>query len=177
MAELLEQLNPDITTPGFALRRLNVVSISFLFLLYFGLFLNIISLYGDHALKTTPQSIKLLVGIAALSLIAVATYLDSGSGTDIKTRQLLAFPGGLLSGIGLIKYSKVVRAFSRDVAINFILAGIFMICCAFLTGVVPSDVIVPFFSVQIVLFKGVSTLFIMFFTIRGFQYSALNSGS
>jgi signal transduction histidine kinase len=171
--ELLEQLNPDIKTPTFSLIRLIVVSISFLFLFYFGLFLNIITLYGDQALKTISNITKVLVGVLALSLTTVATYLDLGNGGDIYTRQLLAFPGGLLSGVGLVKYSRVVRAFSRDVATNFILAGSFMICYAFLTGVVPSDVIVPYLGVKIVLFRGLSALLIMFFTIRGLSVFSL----
>lgn len=171
--ELLEQLNPDIKTPTFSLIRLVVVSISFLFLFYFGLFLNIITLYGDQALKTISNVIKVLVGVLAISLTTVATYLDLGSGGDIHTRQLLAFPGGLLSGVGLVKYSKVVRAFSRKVATNFILAGSFMTCYAFLTGIVPSDVIVPYLGVKIVLFRGLSALLIMFFTIRGLSVFSL----
>lgn len=171
--ELLEQLDPDIKTPTFSLIRLIVVNISFLFLFYFGLFLNIITLHGDQALKTVSVTIKLLVGALALSLTTVATYLDLGSGGDIYTRQLLAFPGALLSGIGLVKYSRVVRAFSRDVATNFILAGSFMICYAFLTGIVPSDVIVPYLGVKIVLFRGLSALLIMFFTIRGLSVFSL----
>jgi signal transduction histidine kinase len=171
--ELLEQLKPDIKTAPFSLIRLGVVSISFLFLFYFGLFLNIITLYGDQALKTTPQIVKGLVGLAAMSVAAVAAFLDFGSGTDIYTRQLLAFPGGLLSGIGLIKYSRVVRSFSKAVATNFILAGTFMICYAFLTGLMPSDVIVPYLNVKIVLFRGASAFLIMFFTIRGLSVFSL----
>lgn len=165
--ELLEQLDPEIKTPNFSLIRLVVVSISFLFLFYFGVFLNIITHYGDQALKTTPRIFKVLVGVSAISLIAVATFLDFGSGTDIFTRLLLAFPGALLSGVGLVKYSRVVRSFSKNVATNFILAGSCMTCYAFLTGVVPSDVIVPLLGVKIVLFRGASALLIMFFTIRG----------
>jgi signal transduction histidine kinase len=171
--ELLEQFNPNIKTPTFSLIRLGVVSISFLFLFYFGLFLNIITLYGDQALKTTPAIIKMLVGLSALSLTAVAAFLDSDSGTDLYTRRLLAFPGGLLSGIGLVKYSKIVRTFSKAVATNFILAGTFMICYAFLTGVVPSDVMVPYLNVKIVLFRGASALLIMLFTIRGLSVFSL----
>ena len=74
--ELLEQLNPDVQSAGFSLFLLIVVSTSFLFLLYFGLFLNIITLYGDHALKTTPEIVKLLVGIAAFALIKYSCTLD-----------------------------------------------------------------------------------------------------
>ena len=43
--ELLEQLSPDVISPAFSLFRLLLVSSSFLFLLYFGIFLNFISWY------------------------------------------------------------------------------------------------------------------------------------
>jgi len=171
--ELLEQLNPEIITPSFTFLRRIVVGSSFLFLLYFGLFLNIITFYGDKALKNVPLSIKALVGASALILIIVATYLDFGSSTDINTRRLIAFPGGLLSGIGLIMYSRTVRAFSREVAANFILAGSFMICYAFLTGLVPSEVIIPFGGIKIILFRGLSAFLIMFFTIRALSVFSL----
>jgi two-component system NtrC family sensor kinase len=171
--ELLEQLSPDVKSPAFFLFRLVVVSASFLFLLYFGIFLNIITIYGDQALKSTPQTVKAMVGVAAVSLILVAVYLDFQIGKDTNTRNLVAFPGGLLSGIGLMIYSRTVRAFSENVAINFILAGSFMVCYSFLTGVVPSDVIVPFLGVKIILFRGVSAFLIMFFTIRGLSVFSL----
>lgn len=164
--ELLRQFNPEIQSSGFFLFRLLVISSSFLFLLYFGLFLNIITLYGDQGLKTTPRIVKALIGVSALSLILVAAYLDLGSGKDINTRLLVAFPGGLLSGIGLVAYSRIVRTFSRNAALNFILAGSFMICYSLLTGVIPSDVIVPFVDVRVILFRGLSAFLIMFFTIR-----------
>jgi len=171
--ELLEQLVPEIKTPGFSLFRLVIVSISFMFLLYFGLFLNIITFYGDQALKSTPRIVKVLIGISALSLILVTTYLDIGTGKDITTRIFVAFPGGLLSGIGLVMYSRTVRPFSRNVAINFIFAGSFMICYALLTGMIPSDVIVPFLGVKVILFRGASAFLIMFFTIRALSVFSL----
>jgi signal transduction histidine kinase len=171
--ELLEQLHPNLKTPIFSVVRRLVVSTSFLFLFYFGLFLNIITLSGDQALKTISPVVKTLVGASALLLIMVATYLDLGSGTDINTRRLLAFPGGLLSGIGLVMYSRTVRPFSRGVATNFILAGSFMICYAFLTGLVPSDVLVPIVDIKVILFRGLSAFLIMFFTIRALSVFSL----
>lgn len=48
-----------------------------------------------------------------------------------------------------------------------------MICYAFLTGLVPSDAIVPFVGVKIVFFRGVSAFFIMFFTIRALSVFSL----
>jgi len=100
--ELLEQLHPEVKSAPFFQLRLIVVSTSFLFLLYFGLFLNIITLYGDTALKSTPDLVKLLVGIAALVLILGAIYFDLHNGNDLYIRRFVAFPGGLLAGIGLI---------------------------------------------------------------------------
>jgi len=171
--ELLEQLNPDIHIPIFSVFRLVVVGISFVYLLYFGVFLNIITFYGDQGLETTPAIVKGLVGVSSLSLILVAISLDIGSGKDFYTRLLVAFPGGLLSGIGLVMYSRTVRTFSRNVALNFILAGSFMICYSFLTGVIPSNAIVPFIGVKIVLFRGLSAFLIMIFTIRALSVFSL----
>jgi len=171
--DLLEQLNPDINTTGFYIFRLVVVSTSFLFLLYFGLFLNIITLYGDQALKSTPQIIKVLVGLSALGLIFIAIALDFENGNDIKIRLLVAFPGGLLSGIGLIMYSRTVRSFSTEVAGNFILAGSFMIAYSILTGIIPSDVVIPVLDIKVILLRGGSAFLIMFFTIRALSVFSL----
>jgi two-component system NtrC family sensor kinase len=171
--DLLEQLNPDINTTGFYIFRLIVVSTSFLFLLYFGLFLNIITLYGDQALKSTPQIIKVLVALSALGLIFIAIALDFENGNDIKIRLLVAFPGGLLSGIGLIMYSRTVRSFSTEVAGNFILAGSFMIAYSVLTGIIPSDVVIPVLDIKVILLRGGSAFLIMFFTIRALSVFSL----
>lgn len=164
--ELLETVAPAIQTPFFSLFRLIIVGISFLFLLYFGLFLNIITFYGDQALQTTPKFIKALIGASALSVIITAIYFDIGSGKDVNTRIFVAFPGGLLSGFGLIMYSRTARAFSKKVAINFIFAGSFMITYSILSGILPSNTIVPLVGVKIILFRGICAFFIMFFTIR-----------
>lgn len=164
--ELLDQLIPNIQSSGFCLFRLLVVSTSFLFLLYFGLFLNIITIYGDHALKSTPNIVKISVGFAALTLILFAIYLDLNSGEDINVRRIVAFPGGLLSGVGLIAYSRTVRTFSTKVATNFILAGGFMVGYSIFTGVISSDVVIPIIDVKIIIVRGLSAFFIMFFTIR-----------
>lgn len=171
--ELLVQFAPDLKSPVFSAFRLVIVSTSFLFLLYFGLFLNITTLYGDQALQTTPRSVKALVGTAALSLILIAAYVDFGIGEDTHIRNFVAFPGGLLSGIGMVLYSKTVRSFSRNVAINFVSAGCCMICYSFLTGLVPSDAVVPFIGVKIILLRGVSAFLIMFFTIRALSVFSL----
>lgn len=163
--ELLELLFPAIGDSNFKAIRLAVVSLSFLPLLYFGLFLNIITLRGDQALSKTPPLVKALVGVLALSILLFAAYLDLDSGRDTNTRILVAFPGALLSGIGLVCYSRTVRTFSHSTATNFILAGGCMIGYAVVAGLVPSDVLVPIVGVKIILFRGLCAFFIMFFTI------------
>jgi signal transduction histidine kinase len=164
--ELLAQLIPSVNGQVFFVVRLIILSTSFLFLIYFGLFLNIITIWGDQALKTTPAIMKMILALAALSLILLAIYLDIGRGKDLDVRRLVAFPGGLLSGIGLIMYSRTVRSFSKKVARNFILAGGFMMAFSVFTGVIPSDTIIPVLETKIILLRGASAFLIMFFTIR-----------
>ena len=153
--------------------RLIVVSTSFLFLLYFGLFLNIITFYGDQALKTTPGYLKILIGLFALTLICVTMYFDLGSDGDINTRRFVAFPGALLSGFGLMMYSRIVRTFSVKVAGNFILAGIIMIAYSVFTGIIPSDAVIPLLDEKIIMLRGGSAFLIMFFTIRALSVFSL----
>ncbi len=171
--ELLAQMAPQVKTPDFTIISLTLGSISFLFLLYFGVFLNIITFNGDQALKTTSTAIKALIGVAVLSLIVFAGYLDHSSGRDMHIRLFVAFPSGLLSGVGLIMYSRTVRSFSRNVAMKFIMAGGFMICYAFATGMVPSHVVIPFLGVKIVLFRGLCAFLITYFTIKALAVFSL----
>lgn len=171
--ELLEQLNPDVIFPAFSRFRLLLVGISFLFLLYFGIFLIVITLYGDQALKTTPRITKTIIGSVALVLIVLALSFDMNSGTDINVRRMVAFPGGLLAGIGLIVYSRTVQTLSRKVAANFIFAGGFMICYAIFTGIVPSEYVIPLIDIKIIMFRGGSAFLIMFFTIKALSVFSL----
>ena len=171
--ELLEQLNPDVVSLAFSRFRLLLVGVSFLFLLYFGIFLIVITHYGDQALKTTPKVVKALIGSAAFALIVLALFFDMSSGTDINIRRMVAFPGGLMAGIGLIVYSRTVQTLSRRVAVNFIFAGGFMICYAIFTGIIPSEYVIPLFDIKIIMLRGGSAFLIMFFTIKALSVFSL----
>ncbi len=164
--ELLDLLDLELQGQLFSLFRLIVVSVSFFCLLYFGLFLNLITISGERALQTTAPAIKVLIGGCALSLVGVAIYLDLSAGSDITIRRMIAFPGGLLAGIGLIAYSRTVRPYSNGVARNFVLAGSFMICYAVFTGLFPSTATIPGIGLQVIALRGISALLIMYFTIR-----------
>jgi signal transduction histidine kinase len=98
---------------------------------------------------------------------------DIDSGSDLNIRRFVAFPGGILAGIGLITYSRTVRSFSTKVAGNFILAGVCMIAYALFTGIIPSNFIVPVIDTKIILFRGISAFFIMVFTIRALSVFSL----
>jgi two-component system NtrC family sensor kinase len=171
--ELLVQLKPQVTSPAFTLFKLALVSISFLFLLCFGVFLNIIAFNGDQALKTTPPAIKTLIGASALFLVAVAARLDHGSAREMHIRLLVAIPGGLLSGLGLIIYARTVRSFSRNVSMNFILAGSFMVCYALASGPVSTSAVIPFLGMKIVIFRGVCAFLITYFIIKALAVFSL----
>ncbi|MEE4136646.1 MAG: ATP-binding protein [Desulforhopalus sp.] len=164
--ELLELLFPTVIDTRFTLFRLIVVSLSFLFLFYFGLFLNIITLRGDQGLQTIRLPAKALVAGLALFLILFAAWFDFGSGNDIRTRMLVALPGGMLSGVGLILYSRTVRPLSDKAATQFILAGGWMVAYAILAGLMPSDALFPVLGVKVIVLRGLSAFFMMIFTIR-----------
>ncbi len=91
--ELMEILFPQHAGSGFPIIRLAVVGLSFLCLLYFGLFLNIIRVFGDKSLRSTRPSIKAGAALAVLVLLVIAARLDFGRG-DYATRLLIALPGG-----------------------------------------------------------------------------------
>jgi len=171
--ELLEQLNPDVISPSFALFRLLLVSASFIPLLYFGVFLIFISIQGDQALEETPLLTRSIIAIAILIVTVLSISFDIQAGTDIYIRRMIAFPGGVLAGVGLVIYSRTVQTFSKQVARNFIFAGGFMISYSICTGIIPSDYIVPIFNVEIIILRGGSAFFIMFFTIRALSVFSL----
>jgi two-component system, NtrC family, sensor kinase len=171
--DLLVQVAPEVQSPAFTFFKLTLTSISFLCLLYFGIFLNFITFKGDLALKTTPVAIKTLIGVIVLSTISIAFLLDCRSGREVYLRLLVAIPSGLLSGIGLIMYARTVRSFSRNVAMNFILAGSIMLCYALASGPVPTSEVIPFLGMKIVLIRGLCAFLITYFTIRALAVFSL----
>ncbi len=171
--ELLEQFNPEILTPSYTIFRLTLVSISFFCLLYFGIFMFFIAYSGDQGVKNATILTKFIIGIVAFVLLGLAFSLDINNGTDFYVRRIVAFPGGLLAGLGLIAYSRTVRVISKNVATNFIYAGVFMVWYAVFTGLFRSTYHIPFFGVEIILLRGVCAFFIMFYTIRGLSVFSL----
>jgi len=171
--DLLFLVAPEVQSPAFTFFKLALAGISFLCLLYFGIFLNFITFKGDQALKTTPVAIKTLIGAIVLFMISFAFLLDCSSGREMYLRLLVAIPSGLLSGIGLIMYARTVRPISRNVAMNFILAGSTMVCYALASGPLPTFVVIPLLGMKIVLIRGLCALLITYFTIRALAVFSL----
>ena len=171
--DLLILVAPEVQSPAFTFFKIALAGISFLCLLYFGIFLNFITFKGKDALKTTPVVIKALIGVIALSTISFAFLLDCRVGREMYLRLLVAIPSGLLSGIGLIMYARTVRPFSRNVAMKFILAGSIMLCYALASGPIPISEVIPLLGMKIVLVRGLCAFLITYFTIRALAVFSL----
>jgi two-component system NtrC family sensor kinase len=171
--DLLVQVAPEVQSPSFTFFKIALAGISFLCLIYFGIFLNFITFKGDQALKTTSVTIKTLIGAIVLFTISFAFLLDCSSGREMYLRLLVAIPSGLLSGIGLIMYAQTVRSFSRNVSMNFILAGSIMLCYGLASGPVPISEVIPLLGMKIVLIRGLCALLITYFTIRALAVFSL----
>lgn len=164
--ELFNLLND--TPPGkyFTLFQLSVVSISFLFLLFFGLELNLIVLSGNNTAGNDRLPAKAVIAMFISLLTLYAVYHDFHTNGDLRVRLLIALPGGLMSGFGMLLYSKTVRHLSPVGASHFITAGMAMIVYAVLAGGLPSHIIISGFDIPVILFRGISAVCIMLFTIR-----------
>lgn len=157
---------PDNFSAGAGILKLAMVGTSFLFLLLFGLAVFDIALAGRRVLLIMVCGL-----LTAFTLILLlrpwqgdpAHYL---AWADYRIRNLIALPGALMAGIGLIVYSGTVRGVSRKGALNFTGAGISVIGYGIFTGIVPSGTF--FFSswLPVELFRGLWALAILHFMMH-----------
>lgn len=164
--ELFNLLRAGPPGEHFTLFRLVVVTISFLFLLLFGLQLNLIVLSGSDRVRRNRVVTKTIIALGFLLLTMYSVYHDYQGNGDLRIRLFIALPGGVLSGCGMLLYSKTVRHLSPVGAAHFIAAGIAMIVYAVLAGGIPSNAVIPGLDIPIILLRGVSAVCIMLFTIR-----------
>lgn len=164
--ELFNLLSDVPPEKYFTLFRLAIVSSSFLFLLFFGLELNLIVLSGNDTARKDRAFAKTVIALVIALLTLYAVYHDYHANGDLRIRLLIALPGGLLSGCGMLLYSKTVHHLSPVGAAHFIKAGAAMIVYAVLAGGMPSNLVVPGLDIPIVLLRGLSAVCIMLFTIR-----------
>jgi signal transduction histidine kinase len=150
---------------SFYLFRLSIVSISFLFLMSFGFALVFISSTNIQSVFKSNMR-KLLFCLAVTVGAMFVIYNDYIKTTNIYVRLFIAFPGAMLAGVGMIMYSSTVKHISESGAKNFILGGISIIIYGVLSGLIQSSSVPGGYFINVILFRGISSLLIMFFVMR-----------
>ena len=155
--------DPTVTT---SIVKLGLVLISFLFFLLFGVCVFGIARPGHGVWIGTLFA--LLVGATLLSILLPWKGSSAGyfAWAEFRIRNLIALPGALLSGAGLILYSRTVQGISRKGALNFTGAGVSVIVYGIFTGLIPSGTFISNFHLPVELFRGVSALFILHFMMH-----------
>ncbi|WP_277656695.1 sensor histidine kinase [Seleniivibrio woodruffii] len=153
-----------IFNPAF---RLAVMSVSFLVLLVYGIRLNLIV---SSKLNKTSHALKYIAaGSVGTLLVTSAVFYfnwDTENSAAMFVRCFLGFPSALLSGIGMIGYSRAVRHMSAEGAGSFAASGAAMIAYAFFTGLFPSETLIPALNIKIVAVRGVCAIVILHFMMK-----------
>ena len=147
--------------------RLSVMGTSFIILLIYGIRLNLIV---SAKLKKPSHTLKYIAAGSAATLIVTSGVFYLNSGTEnsgaMFVRCFLGFPSALLSGIGMIGYSRAVRHMSAEGADSFAASGAAMIAYAFFTGLFPSETLIPALNIKIVAVRGVCAIIILHFMMK-----------
>jgi len=146
--------------------KLLTLVVSFLFLNHFAIFL----------MRSQPRIhwqwlrvlIPLLVAFLGMHLFLSWENLDLKTirQVDILSRLTIGNLGGVLAAFALIRHGRVVTFLSRSVALHLRLAGIAFALYAFLAGVIPSHTMIPFLSVPVELFRGLTAVLITYFLVK-----------
>ena len=146
--------------------KLGLVFISFTFLLLFGISV----LRVVYPQKT---NIIYLIPLCLAAIIVLSIFFNKEQLSlfpliiaDIKIRNFIGFPGGVISGLGLILYSRTVRHISVKGALNFIGAGVSLACYGVFAGIVPSGTSLPLTEIPVELFRGGLAFVILHFVMH-----------
>lgn len=146
--------------------KLFLLMISFCFLLLFGI---------STLSMIAPKQKRLIFLIFPLLLILflATSYPDNVGNSefnfaliDLRIRNWIGFPGGLIAGLGLILYSQTVRHISPLGALNFAGAGLSVACYGVLSGLIVSGSAIPIIGGPIELYRGIAALVILFFVMN-----------
>ena len=154
---------PTLTTN---IVKLGLVMISFLFLLLFGICAMGVAKPGYGAWLGTFFAALVGATLVLILLPFEGSSADYFAWAMFRIRNLVALPGALLSGAGLILYSGTVRGISGKGALNFTGAGISVIVYGIFTGLIPSGTFISVFHLPVELFRGISALFILHFMMH-----------
>ena len=149
--------------------KLGLVFVSFSFLLLFGISVlgRVYQKKGLQIYLTLPVLVFLFFGVMVYRVHHSADF--SFDVADLTMRHLIGFPGAVISGMGLMLYSRTVKHISMNGALNFSGAGFFLICYGFLAGLVPSGSTLPVLGGPIELYRGISALIILYFLMHALQ--------
>lgn len=156
---------PQVLLQPINLSKLTMVLISFSFLLLFG-----VSILG-MVFPGRKKQLYLLLPVLVLLFIATLYRNHGGadfsfSGVDLSIRNFIGFPGAIISGLGLMLYSRTVRHVSRRGALHFAGAGFSLACYGALAGLVASGSSLPWLGGPVELYRGLSALVILYFVMH-----------
>ncbi len=143
--------------------------LSFAFLLQFGMvLLNRISANRWPWQRWFPVTIYVfwLAGLLFLWSSSPLLNLDLIHRIDILTRNSFAILGGLTAGAALIVYSQSVKSLSRNIASNFMAAGIVFGLYGIFAGLIPSKTVLPFLSLPVEVIRTVAAILITIFIVK-----------
>lgn len=157
---------PDSLFISASISKLVLVSISFFFLLLFGV--SIIQPDRSARRKWYVIAYFLFAGIMLPLVISVKGTLgiEFLRWADFSVRKLVGLPGALLSGMGFVLYSSTVRDVSIRGARNFIGAGCALILYGLFTGIIRSGTMIPLANAPVELFRGLSAFLILHFMMN-----------
>ncbi|PNU20836.1 hypothetical protein C2E25_05480 [Geothermobacter hydrogeniphilus] len=143
--------------------RILLLGGSFGLLFWFGLEL----LLWNSRSRKLWMLIVFLVALVGIGPIVIGYFQRGYAHFDLYLRNFIGFPGAVLSGVGLIKYSSSVESLSRRGAKNLTYAGYAILLYGFFTGIFPTGWNLG--GVPIEFFRACSALLIFFGITRALQ--------
>lgn len=157
---------PSRMLPLIGALKLLPVSLSFIFLLFFGIrVLKSVQPLKFRYLHLLPVLLLALL-ILLLALHGVEFSPAFFSYADFRMRNLIGFPAALLSGLSLIFYADTIREGSNKTARSFCGAGIALILYGIFTGMIPSGTSLPLLGVPVELLRGIVAFFILHYLMK-----------
>ncbi|TYB33087.1 MAG: HAMP domain-containing histidine kinase [Flexistipes sinusarabici] len=150
--------------------QISNLSLSYLLILFFGIFL----------LKHLYPKIKKIVNVVAVAvpvfvIILIVVYINKNFPSsfyeilDYVVRNFLGFPSGLIAGFAIIVYAASLNSISSKGSKNFYFSGLWLILYAVSTGLIPTDMHVTFFSVNIIIVRALTAFGLLFFLIKALR--------
>lgn len=150
--------------------QISNLSLSYLLILFFGIFLL------KHLYPKIKKILNILAVIApAFVIVLIVAYINKNFLSsfyeilDYVVRNFLGFPSGLIAGLAIIIYAASLKNISSKGSKNFYFSGLWLILYAVSTGLIPTDMHVTFFSVNIIIVRALTAFGLLFFLIKALR--------